>query len=238
MPTSASVTKGAWLVLVVEVLGAAFLADLASGLVHLSLDYQTVGAAALRVHAEPTIADVVRFKATSPTFRTASARDQYLWNFHAHHDVTYPSADPPWELVLQIVRPLAPAALAVLAGARLGVLGARTTRVAALTGALSTATQWTHFAAHARVHAERAAAAETAGTRVVAWLQDAGVLLHPDVHRVHHEHYDRHFCILNGWANAVVDAARRVGSACGLLPAEAPTVTVRRERAGAGLRRR
>ena len=41
-------------------------------------------------------------------------------------------------------------------------------------------------------------------------LQDLGVLLHPRVHRMHHETFDRNFCIMNGMANPMVDAAFRV----------------------------
>jgi sterol desaturase/sphingolipid hydroxylase (fatty acid hydroxylase superfamily) len=41
-------------------------------------------------------------------------------------------------------------------------------------------------------------------------LQDLGVLLHPRVHRVHHQTYTRNFCIFNGCANPVVDAAFHV----------------------------
>ena len=43
--------------------------------------------------------------------------------------------------------------------------------------------------------------------RSIVVLQDLGVLLHPRVHRVHHEAFDRNFCIFNGWANFLVDAA-------------------------------
>lgn len=88
-----------------------YVLDFITGLVHMHLDYKEVKDRTLRLHVEKTIPDVTKFEETNPIFYNASPDDQYLWNFHVHHDAPYPSKDSEWELTMQIVRPLAPAYL-------------------------------------------------------------------------------------------------------------------------------
>ena len=49
------------------------------------------------------------------------------------------------------------------------------------------------------------------------WAQDAGLLLHPDLHRVHHERYDCNFPILTGWTNRYVQFLYEASVRCGLV---------------------
>jgi hypothetical protein len=41
--------------------------------------------------------------------------------------------------------------------------------------------------------------------KVVKYLQDCNIILTPKIHRVHHQKHDRNFCILNGWANPLLN---------------------------------
>lgn len=90
----------------VEILCALYLLDLISGLVHMHLDYSEVKNDELRLHVETSINGVEAFEKTD-LFKNADPRDQYLWNFHVHHDAPYPAMDSETELIMQIVRPLA-----------------------------------------------------------------------------------------------------------------------------------
>lgn len=71
------------------------------------LDYQEIKDDELRLHVERNIPAVIRFEENDPLFYNATPNDQYLWNFHVHHDAPYPAKDSEFELTMQIVRPLA-----------------------------------------------------------------------------------------------------------------------------------
>lgn len=216
-----------WMLFVFEVVLEAcaglYLADMVSGIVHLCLDYEVGGNDDLRRHAEFSIDDVKEFEKVNPLFLEAKKRDQYLWNFHVHHDATYPAADSNWELFMQMVVPAAPWYLLSIALAVLGILPPTFTRFWLIGVGVAMFTQFTHFAAHARNRG-------LIKNRLVCKLQDWHLLLNPETHKSHHIHFDRDFCILNGWANPVVNRIRRLGSHVGLFPKEAPTTTTRRER--------
>ena len=71
--------------------------------------------------------------------------------------------------------------------------------------------QRTHFWCHERNHSPHTLPV------VVRWAQDAGLLLHPDLHRVHHERYDCNFPILTGWTNRYVQFLYEASVRCGLV---------------------
>ena len=48
-------------------------------------------------------------------------------------------------------------------------------------------------------------------------LQIEEQLLHPDLHRVHHERYDCNFPILTGWTNRYVQFLYEASVRCGLV---------------------
>ena len=52
------------------------------------LDFQTVDDDELRLHVETSVEAVEAFEKTK-LFTEASERDQYLWNFHSHHEAVY-----------------------------------------------------------------------------------------------------------------------------------------------------
>lgn len=215
---------------VIELATSMYLADFISGLVHLRIDYQTVHNRSLRLHVEPTIPDILTFR-ESRVFKDAKKRDQFLWNFHAHHDVPYPSADTFVELFLQIARPLSVPTLMIVVCMCCDWLQLWAGRVMLTACFLGSVTQFTHFAAHMRSRG-------LVSNRLVLMLQDMHLILHPDTHSVHHEKFDRNFCILNGWANPVVNRIRRLGTRLGFFWKEPPTVMARRERALLALKSR
>ena len=63
----------------------------------------------------------------------------------------------------------------------------------------------THIRNHASVHP------------VVEWLQDHHLILHPSVHRLLHETYDRNFCIVNGWTTPLVNIIADLLNATGTV---------------------
>ena len=54
---------------------------------------------------------------------------------------------------------------------------------------------------------------------LVGRLQDCRLLLHPSVHRKHHETFDCNFCIFNGWANPVMNRVIRLARRLGIADA-------------------
>jgi hypothetical protein len=86
---------------------------------------------------------------------------------------------------------------------------------------LSYGVQVSHFLAHQRVHHGKQSLPP-----LVAHLQDLGLMLHPRVHKQHHDTFDFNFCIFNGWANPMVNAGFRVARKIGLVD---PTVVLQPE---------
>ena len=85
----------------VELLLAFYVADFVTGLIHCLLDFQTVDDDELRLHVETSVDAVEAFEKTK-LFTEASEHDQYLWNFHSHHEAVYPSSDSQLELFMQL----------------------------------------------------------------------------------------------------------------------------------------
>lgn len=209
--------------IIVMCLGGVLFADVVSGIVHLMLDYEVGSNDVLRLHVEHSIPAVIAFEQNSDIFIKAKPRDKYLWNFHSHHDAPYPSADSKLTLVKQIVFPMTPPLAGFTVAALFGVMPAWLCIILATGFALGPISQFTHFLAHARTRG-------LVKSKVLMFMQDWHIILHPAVHRSHHIHFDREFCILNGWGNPIVNRLRRFGSYLGYFPKVAPTVTTRLER--------
>jgi len=205
-----------------------YVLDLISGIVHMHLDYQEVKDRKLRLHVETNIPNVINFEESDPLFYEATPNDQFLWNFHVHHDAPYPSKDSEWDLVMQIVRPLSLPYLMSVLLCYMGYMHPTFARI--WFGALTAGPlmQKTHFGAHVRNHG--VLTNKTWGGAIICFLQDTGFLLSPAVHKIHHEEFDCNFCIFNGWANPVVNRLRIFMSWTGVYPLEAPTNMARRER--------
>eukprot|EP00617_Octactis_speculum_P023492 CAMPEP_0185756114 /NCGR_PEP_ID=MMETSP1174-20130828/14558_1 /TAXON_ID=35687 /ORGANISM="Dictyocha speculum, Strain CCMP1381" /LENGTH=318 /DNA_ID=CAMNT_0028434941 /DNA_START=490 /DNA_END=1446 /DNA_ORIENTATION=+ len=210
-----------------EFLAAILTADILGGLAHMLLDYSEVSSDELRLHRESTMPAVEEFEKTDKRFLEASSNDQYLWNFHIHHEVTYPSADSDFELWTQIAIPLAAPCAATLLCAYFSLLPQWFTRSFSIALVIGSFTQKTHFWAHARNHKDL----HGISGRIIITLQDYGIIVHPDLHRKHHEEFDCNFCILTGQANFIVNALRRFLTYINAYGPEAPTSTTRRQRA-------
>jgi hypothetical protein len=208
----------------VELLLALYVADFVTGLIHMLLDFQTVDDDELRLHVETSVEAVEAFEKTK-LFTEASEHDQYLWTFHSHHEAVYPSSDSQLELFMQlfwyvrIVWPL------FYLGYYYGYVPEATSRVWLVALIVGLPSQQTHFLAHAR---RRGLLKEWP---ILEKLQDWRIILHPDAHQQHHEKFNCNFCILNGWANPVMNRVARLLTHFGVLAEEPPTARNRRERA-------
>ena len=194
--------------LVAELATSIFLIDFVSGVLHAALDFSDPGHR-LRHLIPKSKAAVHTARRTDPAFAQSSAWAQAVWNFQAHHYAPYPEHDNQWVETAYIASPLL---LGTLLQHCLGWLSPQVARVWTMTLALGHGVQASHFLAHRRVHLGASAL-----PRAVVLLQDIGLLLHPRVHRIHHETFDCNFCIFNGWANPIVNAGFRAARALGAV---------------------
>lgn len=212
---------------VVELLAAMYLADVVSGLVHLHLDYAEGKNDELKLVTFKSAEEIIRFKENDEMYKSANKNDQFLWNFHAHHDVAYPAFDPISEQIGQSVRPGSIPYIGSIFLWAIGIMPSWFARVWIVGLTFSFLSQFTHFAAHAR---SRGLITNPYWGPAVRWMQDWHIIIHPAVHKVHHVHFDRDFCVFNGWANPLLNRLRQLGSRVGYFPKLAPTVTVRAAR--------
>ena len=194
-----------------ELCSSIFLIDLISGILHASLDYANTGDR-LRELIPTSKEAVHRVRRSHPAFHRSSAWAQVIWNFQAHHFAPYPEHDNQWLETACLATPLL---IWTLLQHAAGFLAPLATRLWLCTLVLGHGVQASHFLSHRRVHL-----GDKALPKLVLMLQDAGVLLHPRVHRVHHETFDRNFCIFNGVANPLVNAGFRVARRMGCVDAK------------------
>ena len=161
--------------LAAESAAAVLLVDLVSGILHLVLDY---------CDPRPALRSlVVRFKDAVHRTREDDARyrasgpwQQFVWNFQSHHAAPFPEHDDQLHELSLLVTPLL-ACTAIQYAA--GWLAPAAARLWAGLLALGYGVQASHFWAHQRVHQGAAFLPP-----LVARLQDARLLLHPDVHSI------------------------------------------------------
>ena len=164
--------------LLAELCCAIYLIDLVSGILHATLDYCGTDRARLVV---------VDSKAAAPHAATdarysAAGRGSSWWNFQQHHARPFRARRSAQGAV---VARDADSACHARAVRRLAGLAPCPARVWCSCSASATGVQASHFAAHQRVHRGRASLPP-----LIAWLQDARLLLHPSVHQRHHETFD------------------------------------------------
>ena len=202
--------------IVIDFLIAIFLADLVSGIVHIVLDYQEVKNTDLRLHVEKDIPDIMNFKETNPLFMNASKRDKFLWNFHAHHDVPYPSSEPEFAEILKVLIP----SLIILCISYClyvkGIIKKRGIRILLFATPFFILSQKIHFLAHARNHNKLNN--ECFLEKILCFMQDYNIILNPKEHRKHHQTYDCNFCIVNGWANPLLNLVTKLLIEINILP--------------------
>ena len=189
--------------LAVEVAAAVLLVDLVSGILHLVLDYCDPGPR-LRNLVVRSKEAVHHTREKDTRYRSSGPWQQVVWNFQAHHAAPFPEHDDQLRELSLLVTPLL-AITAIQYG--LGWLAPAAARLWAGLLTLGYLVQASHFWAHQRVHLGAASLPP-----LVAKLQDARLLLHPDVHRKHHQTFDVNFCIFNGWANPLLNAVFRLAT--------------------------
>jgi len=196
--------------LVLELACAAYLADVLSGTVHFTLDHANSGDR-LR-HQMPT--DLTSARAAQDGAKAlCNAWECFVWKFQVHHSLTWPrSLKSRSQSQVQIdALSLAFAALMAMLWRQGVIEHAWLFRTVVASAILATNVQRAHFWCHERTHSPQTLPS------TVRWLQDAGLLLHPAWHRVHHETYDRHFPIFNGWSDRYCQALFHVCVACGIV---------------------
>jgi hypothetical protein len=212
--------------LLAEVTAALFLVDFVSGVFHAALDYSDCGS--LLRHLIPTSKEMVHHaRKTDRRYEASSAWSQAIWNFQAHHYAPFPEHDDQIVETSLIATPLLLTTWLQYWLQSLGVnlgwlyLTPCQLRVWTMVLVLSYGVQVSHFLAHQRVHHGKQSLPP-----LVAYLQDLGLMLHPRVHKQHHDTFDFNFCIFNGWANPMVNAGFRVARKIGLVD---PTVVLQPE---------
>jgi len=211
--------------LVFELCAAAFVADLISGSVHFYLDYGRIDDKELRLHVEPSTEAVIKFKENSEVYQHATLSDRFLWNTQHHHEVPYPPSDSNWEQFMQGFRPTFPFYAVSIGLWACGVMPDWIARIWIFGVTLGLLAPFTHMAAHARTRN----LLKGRWGRVVCWLQDHHLIIHPETHRNHHIYFDCDFCLFNGWANPLFNMIHRMCVAAGIFPSQPPTVTTRKE---------
>ncbi|KAL1522798.1 hypothetical protein AB1Y20_017769 [Prymnesium parvum] len=191
----------------IEAVVACFLLDLISGIWHSTLDLSDMGERLRSIVPDSTEA-ALRVRATDPRYLTANFWQQFVWSFKSHHTAPYPAHDNQERELAVVVMPLL---FLTLVQWYVGWLQPRATRVWCVVLGLGSFTQTSHFLAHRRVHLGRASLPPCVG-----FLQDIHFLLHPSVHRPHHETFDCNFCIWNGWANPIVNRLIRLSMHLGI----------------------
>lgn len=201
--------------LLVELACAAYLTDVISGTVHFTLDHADSGHL-LRGEMPTDLASARAVQAGAKKQAEAcDAWQRFVWKFQVHHSLVWPrSLTPKSQSQAQIdALVLAFAALMTALWRRGAIEQAWLFRVVVASAALAVNVQRAHFWCHERTHSP------TTLPRAVRRLQDAGLLLHPEWHRVHHETYVRHFPIFNGWSDRYCQALFRTCVACGVVDA-------------------
>ena len=167
--------------LVAEVVCSVFGIDLVSGIYHATFDYADPGPYLRHVAVESKEA-VHATRATDRRYHISGVWMQLVWNFQVHHFAPFPEHDHQLTETACVATPLL---LLTLVQFSLGWLGDGACRVWVMLLVLAHGVQTSHFLAHQRVH--RGKPSLPPG---VAVLQDMGILLHPRVHRRHHETFD------------------------------------------------
>ena len=186
------------------------LADVNSGTFHFTFDHADAGDRLRDVM--PTSVHAARAAEASPQFTTATLWEKFVWKFQIHHSLPWPRAVTKRSSSQKQLDALgtAGASVALVAWAA-GLVEPWLCRVVALSWIITAQAQRAHFWCHERNHSPHTLPV------VVRWAQDAGLLLHPNLHRVHHERYDCNFPILTGWTNRYVQFLYEASVRCGLV---------------------
>lgn len=193
-----------------EAVAAATLADVNSGTFHFTFDHADAGDRLRDVM--PTSVQAARAAEASPQFATATLWEKFVWKFQIHHSLPWPRAVTKRSSSQKQLDALGTlGSTAALLAWMAGLMEPWLCRVVALSWIITAQAQRTHFWCHERNHSPHTLPV------VVRWAQDAGLLLHPDLHRVHHERYECNFPILTGWTNRYVQFLYEASVRCGLV---------------------
>jgi hypothetical protein len=199
-----------WLTPLVVLLGL-YLADAASGVAHFVVDYTPnvpgVGLKELfEYEGDKGSADYV--KRREAAMKRINAFHEVVFDFKVHHlspDTLGRRSFAKMTLPVVVFGALPLTSVVVLLG-ELTPLPADLLLLGAILIGCGTISQY----AHSCTHKKRPNA-------LVRALQATRLFLRKETHQVHHDNPERQFCLLNGWANPLIDRVFRVVFARGYL---------------------
>ncbi len=190
--------QASWWTLPVLLL-AVYLADAASGVAHFIVDYTPnatgVGLRELYEYDGDKGSDDYVQKRNA-AMRKISGFQEVVFDFKVHH--LTPGALGRRSILKMtlpvIVYATFPLTVLFVSLGELGWLPADVSLFLAVLVGCGTVAQYAHSCTHKRKT-----------PAVARFLQATGLFLSPAAHDVHHQHPDRQFCLLNGWANPLID---------------------------------
>jgi hypothetical protein len=187
-----------WVTLPV-ILAGLYVADAASGVAHFVVDYTPnvpgVGLKELYEYAgDKGSEDYVRRRAIA--MRKINAFHEVVFDFKVHH---LSPGTLGRRSILKMTLPVIvfaafPLTLALVVFGELGWLPPNVSLFLAILIGCGTISQYAHSCTH-KEH-------PPAWVRVLQWCR---LFLTKRAHEVHHQHPERQFCLLNGWANPLID---------------------------------
>jgi len=210
---------------ILELFIAMYIADLVSGLVHLTFDNCVVANVELRNQVFYTPKEAAEFMATSEIFKKATGFDKFLWDFQNHHEAPFPATKSHFGMWLEIFTFEIPVFIILFGVLYFDLAPGWVVRPVIMAFALGSFMQVIHFNAHIRNR-------DLPLSPITRLLQDTGFLLHPSFHRKHHETFDCNYCLFNGWASPIVERVARYCRTVGIHSDTPPTHFYRSERVG------
>jgi hypothetical protein len=181
------------------VFAALYLADVLSGVAHFVVDYTPnvtgVGLKEL-YHYQGSRASEDYLRRRKEALRQINGFQEIVFDFKVHHRT--PAALGRRSFLVMTVPVIVYGALPITVGlvalGELGWMPPDLSLFVVIMVACGTMSQYVHACTH---------------KKPIPWLarvlQRVGLLISPKAHDVHHRHPDRQFCLLNGWANPLVD---------------------------------
>ncbi len=194
------------------IFAALFVADALSGVAHFIVDYtpnaRGVGLKELYDYrGSRSSADYLRRR--DEALRKISGFQEIVFDFKVHHRTP---AALGRRSVLHMTIPVIcygafPITLSLVLLRELGLVPADVSLFVVVLVASGTFAQYSHACTH-----------KDPIPRLARVLQALRLFISPAAHEVHHQHPDRQFCLLNGWANPVVDRVFKAVLRRGYLP--------------------
>lgn len=222
------------MIFLIEFILGFYLADLVTGIIHMCLDYETIKDNNLRIHTEKNILNIINFKNTNNIYKNSSRRDKFIWNFQSHHDVPYPKADTDLEEFykidtwLSMIFPILFPLISLFIFSYDIIINNMLFRIYLFSLPFILLSQKIHFLSHARNHNDLNYNKKI--NKIIYWMQDYHIILNPIEHKEHHLKFNCNFCIVNGWANPLLNKIVKILIKFKIIGDIPNTLLIRKER--------